>query len=89
MVALTWRAMGPSVLAGAFIILLGVPLQVWDSEHFHMIRLKSFNSHYFHSSDTIQGWISRMFSRLRKQTATLTDERIRIMHEIINGVKVI
>ena len=27
-VALTWRAMGPSVLAGAVIILLGVPLQV-------------------------------------------------------------
>ena len=37
----------------------------------------------------IQGWISRMFAHLRRQTATLTDERIRIMHEIINGVKVI
>lgn len=61
-VALTWSAMGPSVLAGAVIILMGVPLQ---------------------------GWISRMFSHLRRQTATLTDERIRVMHEIINGVKVI
>ena len=30
-----------------------------------------------------------MFSHLRRQTATLTDERIRVMHEIINGVKVI
>ena len=29
-----------------------------------------------------------MFAKLRRQTATLTDERIRIMHEIINGVKV-
>ncbi len=34
-------------------------------------------------------WISKVFSRLRKHTADRTDNRIRIMHEIVGGIKVI
>ena len=35
------------------------------------------------------GWIGKQFSKLRSETALKTDERIRIMSEIINGIKVI
>eukprot|EP00095_Tigriopus_kingsejongensis_P003130 snap_masked-scaffold438_size171652-processed-gene-0.1 protein:Tk03130 transcript:snap_masked-scaffold438_size171652-processed-gene-0.1-mRNA-1 annotation:"multidrug resistance-associated protein 4" len=37
----------------------------------------------------LQSWIGRVFSRLRLETAKKTDLRIRIMSEIINGIKVI
>nr|AHK05652.1 ATP-binding cassette transporter sub-family C member 4 [Tigriopus japonicus] len=37
----------------------------------------------------LQSWIGRMFSKLRLETAKKTDTRIRIMNEIINGIKVI
>ena len=35
------------------------------------------------------GWIGQQFSKLRSETAVKTDERIRIMNEIIQGIKVI
>ena len=37
----------------------------------------------------LQSWIGRVFSKLRLMTAEKTDKRIRIMSEIINGMKVI
>ena len=67
-VALTWRAMGPSVLAGAVIILLGVPLQVQN---------KAVLIPYQKNCNCDSLAIFGIFSV------------IRIMHEIINGVKVI
>ena len=36
-----------------------------------------------------QGWIGKKFSQLRSETAKKTDIRIRIMSEIIQGIKVI
>ena len=38
---------------------------------------------------TISVTISQQFSRLRAQTARKTDARIRLMNEIIDGIKVI
>ena len=35
------------------------------------------------------GWLSKQFYRLRGKTAKKTDERINLMNEIINGIKVI
>ena len=37
----------------------------------------------------LQSWIGKQFSKLRSETAIKTDERIRIMNEIIQGIKVI
>ena len=37
----------------------------------------------------IQGFFSKIFSQLRSETAKKTDSRIRIMNEIIQGIKVI
>ena len=35
------------------------------------------------------GWMGKVFSRMRLKTAIRTDERIRIMNEIISGMRVI
>ncbi|XP_064615830.1 ATP-binding cassette sub-family C member 4-like, partial [Liolophura sinensis] len=37
----------------------------------------------------VQGWMGRMFSKLRQKTAKFTDERVRLMNEIITGMRVI
>ncbi|KAJ7386095.1 hypothetical protein OS493_012436 [Desmophyllum pertusum] len=37
----------------------------------------------------LQGWIGRFFAKLRSKTAVLTDERIKVMNEIISGMRVI
>ncbi|XP_050391108.1 ATP-binding cassette sub-family C member 4 [Patella vulgata] len=36
-----------------------------------------------------QGWMGKLFSRLRLKTAAQTDKRVRIMNEIISGMRVI
>jgi len=35
------------------------------------------------------GWMGKVFSKMRLSTAIRTDERIRIMNEIISGMRVI
>ncbi|XP_071488858.1 ATP-binding cassette sub-family C member 4-like [Diadema antillarum] len=37
----------------------------------------------------LQGWMGKIFSKLRGKTALLTDERVRIMNEIISGMRII
>ena len=34
-------------------------------------------------------WVGKQFGRLRLETASKTDKRIRLMNEILNGIKVI
>ena len=81
-VAVSWGHIGASTLAGAALILLFVPLQ----SKFDEIDLEI---EYFFSLYIVPGWIGRVFSRLRLETAGKTDRRIRLMDEIIKGIKVI
>ncbi|XP_063966914.1 ATP-binding cassette sub-family C member 4-like isoform X1 [Lytechinus pictus] len=37
----------------------------------------------------LQGWMGKLFSKFRIKTAMLTDERVRIMNEIISGMRII
>ena len=37
----------------------------------------------------LQTWVGRQFGKLRVRTAGKTDRRIRLMNEIVNGLKVI
>ena len=37
----------------------------------------------------IAAWVGKQFGRLRVETAGKTDRRIRLMSEIVNGMKVI
>ncbi|CAG5134060.1 unnamed protein product, partial [Candidula unifasciata] len=57
-----WHEIGPSVLAGFFVLLLLIP---------------------------VQGFMGKLFSKLRRKTAIHTDERVKVMNEIISGMRVI
>uniref|UniRef100_T1IZ26 Uncharacterized protein n=1 Tax=Strigamia maritima TaxID=126957 RepID=T1IZ26_STRMM len=37
----------------------------------------------------LQGWMGNIFAKLRLQVAELTDERVRIMNEIVSGMRII
>ena len=37
----------------------------------------------------LQTWVGKQFGKLRVRTAGKTDRRIRLMNEIVNGIKVI
>ncbi|XP_052782620.1 ATP-binding cassette sub-family C member 4-like isoform X3 [Mya arenaria] len=60
--AILWRQLGPSTLAGFAVLLLLVP---------------------------VQGYMGKLFSKFRQKTAKYTDERVRLMNEIIAGMRVI
>ena len=81
---LTWDIVGPSTLGGILLVIAFVPLQSKlgsiPRENQGSISLNAFFG---------TGWIGKVFSRLRLTTAGKTDRRMRIMNEIINGIKVI
>ena len=37
----------------------------------------------------VQMWMGKVFAILRRKTATLTDERVKLMSEVVNGMRVI
>ena len=41
------------------------------------------------SADFISAWVGKQFARLRVETAGKTDRRIRLMAEIVGGIRVI
>ncbi|XP_038064939.1 multidrug resistance-associated protein 4-like [Patiria miniata] len=61
-VALAWREIGVSCLAGISILIFMAPLQ---------------------------GYMAKLCSKFRSKTALLSDARIRIMNEVISGIRVI
>ncbi|XP_038050410.1 multidrug resistance-associated protein 4-like [Patiria miniata] len=61
-IALAWREIGVSCLAGISVLIFTAPLQ---------------------------GYMGKLFSKLRAKTALLSDTRIRIMNEVISGIRVI
>ncbi|XP_038065584.1 multidrug resistance-associated protein 4-like [Patiria miniata] len=61
-VALAWREIGVSCLAGTSILIFMAPLQIY---------------------------IGKLASKFRSKTALLSDARIRIMNEVISGIRVI
>ena len=79
-----WTIVGPECCAGIVLLIFLIPLQgTNENVNLHLLSLKHvvFN----HSL----GWLSKQFSKLRSKTALKTDERIRLMNEIIQGIKVI
>ena len=61
-------------------LIAAVPLQ---SEHFNLII-------FFLIKIPISiAWVGKQFGKLRVRTAGKTDKRIRLMNEIVNGMKVI
>ena len=52
--------------------------------------LSGFSTHLLENIEfIIPVWLSKQFYKLRGKTAKRTDERIGLMNEIINGIKVI
>jgi len=41
------------------------------------------------NSINVAAWVGKQFAKLRVETAGKTDKRIRLMNEIVNGMKVI
>jgi ATP-binding cassette subfamily C (CFTR/MRP) protein 4 len=83
-VCLTWLQIGYSTLGGFFIILFFVPLQSQFNQSIAMMELHTFQS-------SLQFYISvlfgNIFGKLRHSTASKTDDRIRIMNELIRGIR--
>ena len=80
MTAILCYKIGPSALVGAALLVAFVPLQ---SENINVIEV----SHYLTINSA--AWVGKQFGRLRVETAGKTDKRIRLMSEIVNGMKVI
>ena len=74
---LCWK-IGPSALVGAVLLIAAVPLQSKYS-HFMILRYATIAI----------AWVGKQFGKLRVRTAGKTDKRIRLMNEIVNGMKVI
>ena len=72
---------GPSCLVGLAVLILFVPLQSKS-----LIRF--FRCCYY-INIFVSGWMGRVFSRYRLETAKRTDTRIRTMNEIISAMRVI
>lgn len=74
---------GPSCLVGLAFLILFVPLQ---SKHMKSIHYRIYGALWIFFNS---GWIGKVFSKFRLQTAVRTDERIRTMNEIISAMRVI
>ena len=77
--ALLCQKIGPSALVGAVLLIAAVPLQ---SEY-------CICGTEIYCITITLAWVGKQFGKLRVRTAGKTDKRIRLMNEIVNGMKVI
>ncbi|KAA0190834.1 hypothetical protein HAZT_HAZT002815 [Hyalella azteca] len=73
---LLYHMFGLSGMTGVAFLIILIPLQLTMRN----FRLRSLTS---------PGYMGNVFSRLRQRTAQHTDERVRIMNEIVNAIKVV
>ena len=88
MTYLLWRELGPSCLAGVGLILIQAPLQyAMARSHGRIWYAHSCNCDgmYLHNYYIIQLYVSLY----RLKSAKLTDKRVRVMNEIISGMRLI
>ncbi len=81
-----WNYYGPSCLVGLTILILFVPFQGTS------ILLFLYSDEAFFKLDWLLnklGYMGKLFSKMRALTAGKTDRRIRVMNEIVNGMRVI
>ena len=84
--AILWYYYGPCCLVGIILLILFVPFQgkgnyyVWNSCIVNVPELTYL---------TEIGWMGKQFSRLRRATAGRTDKRVRVMNEIVSGIRMI
>ena len=82
-----WTIVGPECCAGIVLLIVLIPIQGTNEK---TINLPCLHSEFrLIASNHSLGWLSKQFSKLRSETALKTDERIRLMNEIIQGIKVI
>ena len=81
MTAILCYKIGPSALVGAALLVAFVPLQ---SENVNVVEVS-----FIIITTNSAAWVGKQFGRLRVETAGKTDKRIRLMSEIVNGMKVI
>ena len=81
--AILCKIIGPSCFVGLAVLIIFVPLQ---SIIANSVFLQLLKNNFFQIK---KGWMSRVFSQLRMETALRTDERIRTMNEILSGMRVI
>lgn len=86
-ILLLMHAIGPSCLAGMSVFFFLMPVQILFGRLFSKLR---FESHWW-DVDLLCVWEAFVTSPgcFRAETAVLTDERIRMMNEVISGVRVI
>lgn len=99
-----WYEIGPSCLTGVAAIALLMPVQTWFGKLFGVFRWETeasfflwpsvtFTIIFYYFADCVKHFISlrKLKSLLfcRSKTAVLTDSRIRIMNEVVSGIRII
>lgn len=80
-----WQEIGLSSIVGVTVFLAFVPLQGTFESACHLQHGNVFlNMNIF-----FPGWLGKITSDYRSKTAPRTDERVRLMNEIISGIQVI